>query len=148
MAAITNGEKGPHFPDLSFQAGHWLDERLSALGKTKIADLSPEEKAQIADEARGEAKSTRAKSISTAILVSLAIAAALPALIVLGFLISSGVLVIAPDSLLYPLLAGGLCAGGYGGFKLTQAIVHFFKKTVCAPLDHAQNLDRLAARIY
>lgn len=148
MAAISNGEKSPHFPEISFQANHWLDDRLSSLGKTKLDELSPEERSQIAGEAKEEAKSTRAKAVSTAILVSLAIAAALPALIVLGFLISSGVLVIAPDSLLYPLLAGGLCAGGYGGFKLTQAIVHFFRKTVCTRFDQAQNLDRLATRIY
>lgn len=148
MAAVSNGEKGPHFPEISFQANHWLDGRLSSLGKTRIDELSADERTQIAEEARGEAKSARAKAVSTAILVSLAIAAALPALIILGFLISSGVLVIAPDSLLYPLMAGGLCAGGYGGFKLTQAIIHLFRKTVCTRLDQAQNLDRLAARIY
>lgn len=147
MAAIPNAERYNPFPEISFKANHWLNDRLASYGKDKLEDLTPEERSDLVSTARSEAKNERAKSISTAILVSLAILVALPALVVITFLIGSGCMTLAPDSLLYPLLAGGIAAGGYGGFKLTKALIHLYNKTVCTRLEYASNLDRLASRL-
>lgn len=110
-------------------------------------ELSPPERHQFIQSAREELHKTRLKVIALGSLATIVTLVALPILAVLAVLISTGVLVIAPDSLFFPLVAGGVCAAGLGAYKLVQIAKNFFCILIFPSWQQANQIQAFLSQI-
>ncbi len=133
-------------PEVSQKANRWLQEKLRSFNKESIQDLTPDEKSQIIEAAKTEAKNERTKCIANAILASLAAIAILPILIILSFFLGATVLEVLPDALYFPAAAGGIVGGGFAGWKLIQGAGHLTQNTYHR-WQEARHLEVLSERI-
>jgi len=116
-------------PEISEKANRWLEAKLRSFNKETLQELSPEERSQIIEAAKSEAKNEQRKCIANAILATLAAITILPILVILSFFLGTTLLEVLPESLFFPVAAGEVLAGGFVGWKLIQSAGHFYKGT-------------------
>lgn len=118
----------------------WLQEQLGVFGKA-YEQLDTSQRAQLLQSAREELHKNQFKVIGMGATAALVTLVAIPVLAVVSFLVGTGLLVITPDSLFFPLAAGGVCAAGYGSFKLFHAIKTLFQTLIARSLERTQEIQ-------
>jgi hypothetical protein len=120
----------------------WVKEKLQSLDKENLEALTPDEMSQVSREAIEFGKKEKARAITIGVVAGLVALVAIPAVLIVGALVGSGLLIVAPDSVFYPLAASMVGLGAFGGFKGVQYLYYLYRDKVAERWQSGNDLQK------
>lgn len=121
----------------------WLQAKLQEMGKNSLAELTPAERARIAEEAQTAGSRLYIKSFLTTAAICLLALVLIPSVIILGGLTLLGTLLFTHEAVFIPLLCAAAVASLYG---VKQGIEHgpsLLDRWIVEPFRQARQMQEI-----
>lgn len=121
----------------------WLQNRLRAMGRTSLQDLTPQERLSLQEEASRDAQQMRFCNVVKAVCISVAGILGIGTAAVLTGGALFGLVLFAQDSVLIPAAGAALVLAGLAIKKGIEFGPAFIQRFFVAPFAEANNLSEL-----
>jgi len=145
MSAPVNNnlnQTAPSAPLPSFMRD-WLVQKLSALNKRSLRELTPQELLDLQEAAKKESNSIYFKSSFSAIAISLVAFLTFASATVIGGGLLFTLTLFASDSVLIPVIGSAAILGIYGLKKIIEYAPSFYKTYFVDPFENAKKFTAI-----